>query len=95
MADELRIGLSELLRKAMIDRDAEFLKEGVKGALPGTHGDGGPRACGSRTSRAERRAGGTAQRIPPALLGHEGRDRGAEGASGEGLELLPLAFGAA
>ena len=30
MADELRIGLSELLRKAMIDRDAEFLKEGVR-----------------------------------------------------------------
>jgi hypothetical protein len=29
MADELRIGLSELLRKAMIDQDAGFLKEGV------------------------------------------------------------------
>ncbi len=30
MADELRIGLSELLRKAMIDHDASFLKEGVR-----------------------------------------------------------------
>jgi putative transposase len=30
MADELRIGLSELLRKAMIERDAGFLKEGVR-----------------------------------------------------------------
>jgi putative transposase len=30
MADELGIGLSELLRKAMIDRDAGFLKEGVR-----------------------------------------------------------------
>lgn len=30
MADELRIGLSELLRKAMIDHDADFLKEGVR-----------------------------------------------------------------
>jgi transposase-like protein len=30
MADELRIGLSELLRKAMIDQDADFLKEGVR-----------------------------------------------------------------
>ena len=30
MAEELRIGLSELLRKAMIDQDAEFLKEGVR-----------------------------------------------------------------
>lgn len=27
MADELRIGLSELLRKARIDHDADFLKE--------------------------------------------------------------------
>ncbi len=30
MADELRIGLSELLRKAMSEHDADFLKEGVR-----------------------------------------------------------------
>ena len=30
MADELRIGLQELLRKAMTDQDADFLKEGVR-----------------------------------------------------------------
>lgn len=30
MADELRIGLSELLRKAMIDHDTDLLKEGVR-----------------------------------------------------------------
>ncbi len=30
MADELRIGLSELLHKAMMDHDAGFLKEGVR-----------------------------------------------------------------
>ncbi len=30
MADELRIGLLELLRKAEMDRDADFLKEGVR-----------------------------------------------------------------
>jgi transposase-like protein len=30
MADQLRIGLSELLRKAQIEGDAEFLKEGVR-----------------------------------------------------------------
>jgi putative transposase len=30
VADELRIGLSELLRKAMIEQDAGFLKEGVR-----------------------------------------------------------------
>jgi putative transposase len=30
VADQLRIGLSELLRKAMIEQDADFLKEGVR-----------------------------------------------------------------
>ena len=30
MADELRIGLSGLLRKAQMEGDAEFLKEGVR-----------------------------------------------------------------
>ena len=30
MADELRIGLKELLRKAQIEHDADFLKEGVR-----------------------------------------------------------------
>jgi transposase-like protein len=30
VADELRIGLSELLRKAMIEQDASFLKEGIR-----------------------------------------------------------------
>jgi transposase-like protein len=30
VADQLRIGLSELLRKAMIEQDAGFLKEGVR-----------------------------------------------------------------
>jgi hypothetical protein len=30
MADELRIGLQELLRKAQIEGDAGFLKEGVR-----------------------------------------------------------------
>jgi putative transposase len=30
VTDELRIGLQELLRKATIDRDADFLKEGVR-----------------------------------------------------------------
>jgi len=30
VTDELRIGLQELLRKTTIDRDADFLKEGVR-----------------------------------------------------------------
>ncbi len=30
MADELRIGLQELLRKAKMDQDADLFKEGVR-----------------------------------------------------------------
>jgi transposase-like protein len=30
MADELRIGLAQLLRKAQVEGDADFLKEGVR-----------------------------------------------------------------
>jgi hypothetical protein len=30
MADELRIGLAKLLRKAQVQGDADFLKEGVR-----------------------------------------------------------------
>jgi transposase-like protein len=30
MADELRIGLAQLLRKAQMEHDADFLKEGVR-----------------------------------------------------------------
>src|SRR5215211_621337 len=32
MADELRIGLKELLRKAQMEHDADFLKEGLRGS---------------------------------------------------------------
>ena len=30
MADELGVGLTELLGKAMVERNADFLKEGVR-----------------------------------------------------------------
>jgi transposase-like protein len=30
MADEMRIGLAQLLRKAQVQGDADFLKEGVR-----------------------------------------------------------------
>jgi len=30
MADQLRIGLQELLRKARIEHDSDFLKEGIR-----------------------------------------------------------------
>ena len=33
MADELRIGLAESLRKARMGHDTDFLQEGVRGAL--------------------------------------------------------------
>ncbi len=95
MADELRIGLSELLRKAMIEQDADFLKEGVRVLSQALMEMEVQEHVGAAPSRAQCRAHRTAQRIPRAFLGHEGRDGGAEGAKGQGLELLPLAAGAA
>ena len=53
MADELRIGLSELLRKAMIEQDADFLKEGVRVLSQALMGYGGPTARGRGALRAE------------------------------------------
>ena len=53
MADELRIGLSGLLRKAQMEGDADFLKEGVRVLSQAlTHGDGGRGAPWGRASRA-------------------------------------------
>jgi len=90
MADELRIGLSELLRKAMIDQDADFLKEGVR-VLSQALMEMEVQERRSGAPRAERRAREAAQRMPRAFLGDEGGNGGSEGASGKGLELLPLA----
>ncbi len=39
MADELRIELSELLRKAMIEQTRTSSRRAL-GCFPGTHGDG-------------------------------------------------------
>jgi hypothetical protein len=94
MADELRIGLSELLRKAQMEGDAEFLKEGVRALSQGPDGDGGRGAYRRCPSRAYAHSQGSAQRLPPEDLGYEGGSRGALSPEGEGLELLPLAVGA-
>ena len=95
MADELRIGLSELLRKAMIEQDADFLKEGVRVLSQALMEMEVQEHVGAGASRAHRRAHGTAQRLPGAGLGHAGGDGRAEGAQGAGRQLLPLAAGAA
>ena len=79
MADELRIGLSELLRKAMIEQDASFLKEGVRLLSQALMEMEVEEHLGA--GRHER-SPGAAQRIPPEGLGHEGRDCGIEGAEG-------------
>ena len=44
MADELRIGLQELLRKAQVEGEADFLRGGCTRPLAGDHGDGQPDA---------------------------------------------------
>jgi putative transposase len=58
-ADELRVGLSQLLRKARMEHDAD-VKEGVRvlsqGALAGLDGGRGRTACG-RHERTEGRSG--------------------------------------
>ena len=94
MADELRIGLSELLRKAMIEQDADFLKEGV-GCSPRHSWRWRSKSTWGRGVTSGVPSVQDSATVTGALLGHEGRDGGAEGAKGERLQLLPLAAGAA
>ena len=89
MADELRIGLSELLRKATIDQDADFLKEGVRVLSQALMEMEVQEHVGAGRHERNCRAYRTAQRLPRALLGHEGGDGGAEGAKGPRRGLLP------
>ena len=60
MADELRIGLTELSGKAHIEGDAEFLKEGVRALSQALMEMEVQEHVGAAPPRAERRAGGTA-----------------------------------
>src|SRR5438094_631482 len=46
MADELRMALSELLRKAELEGDADVLREGVRALAQALMGLGGPCPCG-------------------------------------------------
>jgi hypothetical protein len=71
MADELRIGLQELLRKAQIEGDAQFLKEGVR-VLSQMLMEMEVEQHNRRLSpRAQPRAHSSAQWLPPEELGHE------------------------
>ena len=93
MADELRIGLAGLLRKAQMEHDADFLKEGFR-VLSQALMEMGSRAPRSGKARAQplsdrRQRNGYCERSWDT---RQGRNCRAEGAEGEGLELLPLAL---
>ena len=87
MADELRIGLPELLRKAHTRRRG--IPQGRRpGALAGTHGDGGRGAHRRRPPRADRGAAATAT-VQGKDLGDAGGSDRAQGAQGEGSSYFP------
>jgi hypothetical protein len=73
-----------------MEHDADFLKEGVQVLSQVLMEMEVEEHIGA--ARHERcPALGTAQRLPGALLRHEGRDCEVEGAEGEGWWLLPIA----
>ena len=80
MADELRIGLAGLLRKAQMEHDADFLKEGVRVLSQALMEMEAQEHVGA--ARYERSAGRTGQRN-----GYRERDRNAALALLEGLYL--------
>src|SRR5262245_40188322 len=56
MADELRMALAEVLRKAGVE-EADFLREGVRCVGPRADGAGAGRATGGRAARPHARSG--------------------------------------
>ena len=94
MADELRIGLSELLRKAMIEQDADFLKEGVRVLSQALMEMEVQEHLGA--ARHERTAGRTGQRNGYRERSWDTRVGTVElkVPRGPGRQLLPLAAGA-
>ena len=87
MADQMRIGLEELLRKARVEEDAGFLREGVRVLCQAlmemeVEQHVGPARYERTPERSGYRATATAQRLPAQGLRHEGRDRGARGSPG-------------
>ena len=90
-ADELRMGLAGLLRKAHIEGDAEFLKEGVRALSRALMEMEVEEHIGaSRNERTPRRKGlsATATAREPGIRGW---GCGALGAQGERWQLLSLA----
>jgi hypothetical protein len=82
MAHELRIGLKELLRKAQLEGDAGFLREGVRTLSEAIMEMEVEDHIGAGPPRAYPRTYGPAQWLPPEGLGHEGRGCRTEGSEG-------------
>ncbi len=97
MADELRVGLSELLSKARMGHDTDFLKEGVRvlsQALMEMKVERGTWVRGATS--ALRDAAGIATATPEEDLGYQSGHGRAFSAPGAGRQLLlPLVVEAA
>ena len=93
MADELRIGLAELLRKAMIKATRTSSRR-ASGCSRRRSWRWRSRSTWARGATSGPPSAGTAQRLPGTDLGYAGGGGRAQGAQGEGCELLPLAAGA-
>jgi putative transposase len=91
MADELRVGLQELLRKARIEHDADLLKEGVRVLSQALMEMEVEEHVGA--ARHERNPGRTGQRNGYRERSWETRVGTVEleGAEGKRRRLLPLA----
>ncbi len=73
MADDLRVALADLLRKAELERDADFLREGVRLlAQQLMELEVSQHLGAEKYVRAHQRADGRAQWLPRADLGHAG-----------------------
>ena len=70
MADELRMGLAQLLRKARMEHNADFLKEGVRVLSQALMEMEVEEHIRSGTSRAGGRTQRPPQRLPGEELGH-------------------------
>ena len=75
MADESRMALAELLRKAEAEPGLDLLREGVRVLAEALMDAGGRAAPGRRAARADAGADRAAQRLPGAGLGHAGGHR--------------------
>jgi hypothetical protein len=94
MANELRIGLLELLRKAQMDRDADFPKEGMRVLSQALMELKVEEHTGAGFHERTTECTGHQQRLPKEELGHPGRHDAARRAHlGERLKLLTVAVG--